>query len=64
MNEEHCGNCRYWIVFDDREDLGDCKRFPPQNRGETDSQGESLPEYPTTEPRQWCGEWNDKPDGG
>ena len=55
-----CSHCVYWVIDQTAEPatVGHCHRFPPQVASNPES-GVVLQKFPTTDRRQWCGEWSD-----
>lgn len=53
-----CSSCRYYAaIIDDAEDVGVCRRYPPQVI-EADGDLESV--RPVVEADNYCGEWAGK----
>ena len=51
MTERRCDGCRwFWRYI--REDIGQCRRYPPTQSIETG--------WIEASPFDWCGEWSDK----
>jgi len=48
---EECAGCRAWKALDQFQQTGDCRRYPPIQRGT------GLAEFPETRRDMWCGEW-------
>ena len=57
-----CENCVWW---EEADEVGHCRRMPPQYVSERHSQyAFSLTVWPTTMPYAWCGEFRDEwPEG-
>ena len=70
--DERCGTCRFWVEWDDKEELieegewygglrGHCHRHAPRpDRGDPNTDAllqESL--WPNTYNYQWCGDWEE-----
>ncbi len=55
-----CSHCVYWVNEHSVEPptVGHCHRYPPQVAANPES-GVVLQKFPTTDRRQWCGEWSD-----
>lgn len=51
---EECAGCRFWKEIDQFKQTGDCRRYPPKQRGV------GLAEFPETRRDMWCGEWKAK----
>ena len=73
MNQEQCGNCKFWdeSAFVDangskatpegmREDMGECKRYPPQVFAADPMGYEQCERRPHMPSDEWCGEFQAK----
>jgi hypothetical protein len=53
-NEDHCGDCRFWLV--QGEPVGVCQRFPPATISAA-----GHPSWVVTRHEDWCGEFQNPP---
>lgn len=55
-----CSHCIFWATdhSTDSPTVGHCHRFPPGVSVHPET-GVVVQKFPTTERRQWCGEWSD-----
>ncbi len=55
-----CLHCIFWVSdhTSDPPTVGHCHRFPPGVTVNPET-GVIVQKFPTTERRQWCGEWSD-----
>lgn len=59
-----CSNCRYWDTYEDGDESGVCRRYPPRiphpSMANLDEDGncgwEEYPIWPLTMDEEWCGE--------
>ena len=60
--EKECRNCRFWEGKADatRNSYGDCRRYAP--RAIVGTQGAAATKWPRTNPGDWCGEFEGKPE--
>lgn len=58
---EKCESCRYWVVFPDSSNYGNCCRYAPVV-GLPDVDQSVLTVWPNVGWDDWCGEY--KPGGG
>ena len=59
-NENHCGNCMYWVKgsSDRQGDVGQCRRYPPRSYDYSGNLDYPVvvPSWVRTHSDDWCGE--------
>ena len=61
QSSQNCGNCRFWNLVEEYDEVGDCRRRAPEIPKLPYDEYRNYGEFPWTFPGDWCGEWQPKP---
>jgi hypothetical protein len=57
---ESCETCRFWLLLNVGDKIGNCRRFPPAIHPYSASENcGTFSDWPTTSPSEWCGEYRE-----